>query len=174
MDPLLSQPTRRRIFDVVSAHPGASARDIQRRAQLGWGETAYHLDQLTRAGVLRRERGRGRDYYFPASMTWEDRRLLQALRSPAQRRLLLVLSETPNLTLLELHQRLGISLSTASFHLRQLLSAALVEGHRSGNVRRYRPVHPQRVAELVRGYHASFEDSLVDRFVDTWSGLFGR
>jgi predicted transcriptional regulator len=174
MDPLLAQPTRRKIFDVVSARPGASARDIQRAAGLGWGETAYHLEQLSRAGVLRRERGRGRDFYFPASMNWEDRRLLRALRSPAQRRLLLVLSRTPGLTLQELHDRLGLSVSTASFHLRQLLEAALVEAVRDGNVRRYRPVHPHRVAELVRGYQASFEDSLVDRFLDAWSGMFGR
>ncbi len=174
MDELLAQPTRRRIFDVVSAHPGASAREVQRLAGLAWGETAYHLEQLTSAGVLRRERGGRRDYYFPATMTWEDRRLLQALRSPAQRALLLLLSERPGLTLAELREVAGFSLSTTSFHLRQLLDRAVVEMYREGNARRYRVVRPERVAELVRGYRTSFEDRLVDRFVETWSGLLGR
>ncbi len=173
MDDLLAQPTRRQIFDAVSTHPGASAREVQRLAGLGWGETAYHLEQLTSAGLLRRERGARRDYYFPATMTWEDRRLFQALRSPAQRTLLLLLSGAPGLSLSELKERSGFSLSTTSFHVRQLIDRAVVEQFRDGNLRRYRAVRPMRIAELVRGYRGSFEDRLVDRFVETWSGLFG-
>jgi predicted transcriptional regulator len=174
MDESLTQPTRRKIFDVVTAYPGASARDVQRLAGLAWGETASHLDQLTRAGLVRRERGRGRDFYFVPSTNWEDRRLFQALRSPAQRRLLLVLSESPDLTLQDLRVRTGFSLSTTSFHLRQLLASGIVESRRSDNTRRYRAVRPFRVAELVRGYRESFRDGLVDRFIETWSGMFGR
>lgn len=173
MQDLLAQPTRRRIHEVVCRHPGASAREVQRLATLGWGETAYHLDQLTRGGVLRRERGGRRDYYFPAAMGWEDRRLFQALRSPAQRRILLILSERPDLTLAEVQRRSGLSLSTTSFHVRQLLDHAVLEGHRDGNVQRYRLVHRGRLAELVKGYQASFRDQLVDRFVAAWSGLLG-
>jgi predicted transcriptional regulator len=173
MDELLAQPTRRKIFEVVSKNPGSSARDVQRLARLGWGETAYHLEQLTEAGVIRRERGGRRDYYFAPAMTWEDRRLFQALRSPAQRRMLLVLSETPGLTLGELREKLGLSLSTTSFHVRQLLSYSIIEVFRTENLRRYRAVRPQRVAELVKSYQGSFEDRLVDRFVEAWSGLFG-
>ncbi|EQD31228.1 transcriptional regulator, ArsR family protein [mine drainage metagenome] len=171
MEPLLEQPTRRRIFDVVCAHPGASAREIQRYADLGWGETAYHLDQLTQAGVLRRERGGHRDYYFPGQMTWEDRRLFQALRRPAQRHILVALVDRPNLTLAEIAPAAGLGLSTASFHLRHLLAAATVEGTVAGNVRRYRALQPDRVRQLLHQYRTSFADSWIDRFVEAWSGM---
>ena len=173
MDPLLEQPTRRRIFDVVSQHPGSSGREVQRRAGLGWGETAYHLDQLTRAGVLRRERGGRRDYYFPASMTWEDRRLFQALRSDAERRILLELADRPGRTLNELTAAVGLSLSTTSFHLRLLLRQSVVEGYREGPLRRYRTGRPEKVRELLSLYRESFADRWVDRFVEAWSGLLG-
>jgi len=173
MDALLAQPTRRRIFDTVSKHPGASARDVQRLVGLGWGETAYHLDQLTRGGLLRRERGGKRDYYFAPGMGLDDRRLFQALRNSSQRRTLLLLSQTPGLSLAELRDRLNLSLSTTSFHIRQLLGYSVVEGYRSGNVRRYRALRPERIAELVKGYQDSFEDRLVERFVDGWAGLLG-
>ena len=173
MDELLAQPTRRRIHDVVCRHPGSSAREIQRTAGLAWGETAYHLDQLTKAGVLRRERGGRRDYYFPHAMGWEDRRLFQALRRPAQRHLLVALSRTPGLTLAELRAACGFSLSTTSFHLRQLLAISVVEGYREGNLRRYRVVRPTRLVELLKGYRDSFQDRLVDRFIEAWSGLLG-
>ncbi len=171
MDELLAQPTRRRIHEVVSAHPGASARDVQRHAKLAWGETAYHLDQLTRAGLLRRERGGRRDYYFRPDMTWDDRKLFLTLRSATQRQILIVLAETPGLTLPELRDRMGTSLSTVSFHLRYLLSVGVVEAVRDENRRRYRPSRPRRLAELLQKYRESFQDRLVDHFVETWSSL---
>ena len=171
MDDLLGQPTRRRIYDTVGGHPGASARDVQRLVGLAWGETAYHLEQLTKGGLLRRERGGRRDFYFRQDMTWDDRKLFLTLRSGTARRLLLLLSESPGLTLMELRDRAGISLSTASFHLRYLLAQGHVEGEREGNLRRYRAVRPARVAELLKEYQDSFQDGIVDRFVQTWSPL---
>lgn len=171
MDDLIQQPTRRRIYDVVTAHPGASARDVQRLAGLAWGETAYHLDQLTRAGALRRERGGRRDFYFRTDLTWDDRRLLRSLRSVSQRRLLLALSTSTGRTVAELGADTQLSYSTVSFHLRELVDAGVVEGFRDGNLRRYRARFPQRLGDLLKTYQESFADRLVDRFVQTWSSL---
>lgn len=171
MDDLLEQPTRRRIYGVVSEHPGASARDVQRLAGLAWGETAYHLDVMTRSGAVRRERGGRRDYYFPPETTWNDRKLLRALRSESQRRLLLELSRGQELTISELSVRSELSISTTAFHLRELVVAGLVAPVREGNLRRYRTVFPDRVTALLRTHRASFGDRLVDRFVETWSSL---
>ena len=49
---LLSLPTRRRLYEAVRRHPGVGARQLQRAAGTGWGETVYHLDRLTAAGLL--------------------------------------------------------------------------------------------------------------------------
>ncbi|MDE1882270.1 MAG: winged helix-turn-helix transcriptional regulator, partial [Euryarchaeota archaeon] len=121
MDELLQQGTRRRIFEAVRANPGISARELQRALHLGWGQTAYHLDQLTRGGALRRERAGGRDRYFPQEMTWEDRKILLFLRSPAERVLLVEMLASPGLTFAELPSRVGLSRSTVSFHLRHMI-----------------------------------------------------
>ncbi len=172
-DDVLAQPTRKRIYEIVGGHPGASAREIQRLSGLAWGETAYHLDQMIKAGVIRRERGGRRDYYFRLDMTWEDRRALLSLRSRTERQILLALVEAPGLTLAELKDRTGTSLSTASAHLRRLVGLGLVESDRAETGRQFRTVHPERVAVLVRQYQESFRDTLVDRFVDTWSELLG-
>lgn len=172
-DDVLAQPTRRRIYDVVGAHPGASAREVQRLAGLAWGETAYHLDQLIRAGILRRERGGRRDYYFRLDMTWEDRRVLLSLRSRTERMILVALVESPGLSLAELKDRTQTSLSTASSHLRRLIAQGVVESERTESTRQYRTVQPQRVTVLLRQYKESFRDRLVDRFVETWSDLLG-
>ncbi|MCI4348737.1 MAG: helix-turn-helix domain-containing protein [Thermoplasmata archaeon] len=171
MDDLLEQPTRRRIYEVVGTNPGSSARDIQRLAGLAWGETAYHLDQLTRGGAVRRERGGRRDFYFQLAIDWEDRQLLRSLRSSAQRRILLTLVTRPNLGVAELCEETGLSASTTSFHLRELLAIHAVEIARHGNLRRFRTLKPERLTQLFEAYRESFQDRLVDRFVETWSSL---
>lgn len=172
MEDVLQQGTRRRLYETVREHPGLSARELQRRLHLGWGETAYHLDQLTTAGAVRRERGGHQDYYFSPELTLEDRRILLTLRSPTERKLLLQIATEPGLTFPELGVRAGLSKSTVSFHLRRLLDLGLIEGHAGETGRRYQVPNGERVVHLVRLYQESFRDRLVDHFVDTFAALF--
>lgn len=168
---VLAQPTRRRITEYVSGHPGMSARGIQRALRLGWGETAYHLDQLVRGGAIWRERTGRRDAYFSREMPWEDRRILVVLRGGRVRYLLLELTSQPDLGFAELKRRLHVSKSTLSFHLTRLIAAGVLESFPTPEGRRYRLFRRERVAQLVRSYRESFEDRLVDRFIETWASL---
>ena len=172
MDELTQQPTRRRILDEVRERPGSSGRDVQRRLQLGWGETAYHLERLVEGGALRRERGGGRDYYFTVDVTWEDRRLFEALRSPMQRQIAMTLVRQPGRSFSELQDSLGAGKSTISYHLARLTERNEVETFHEAGVRRYRLRRPARVEQLLRSYQTTFGDELVDRFVESFSGLF--
>lgn len=171
MDDLVGQPTRRRIVADVAGHPGTSAREIQHRLGLGWGETAYHLDLLIKGEAIRRERGGRRDYYFPPEFTWEDRKLLLTLQSPTERAMLVVLAQSGGLTFVELQERVGIGKSTASFHLHQLVDRGAVESFWETDARKYRLTRPDRVKELVATYRETFGDRLVDRFVESFSVL---
>ncbi|EQD59774.1 transcriptional regulator, ArsR family protein, partial [mine drainage metagenome] len=144
---------------------------VQRALDLGWGETAYHLDQLVRHGVLRRERTGRRDSYFDREVSWEDRRILAVLRGGRVRYLLLELTSAPDLGFAELQRRLGVSKSTLSFHLTRLIAGGVVESVQGPEGRRYRLLHRDRVAQLVRSYRESFEDRLIDGFIETWSSL---
>jgi predicted transcriptional regulator len=138
---------------------------------LGWGETAYHLDQLIRGGLLHRERGGRRDYYFPADMVPLDRQLLVSMQSAVERALLVELARFPGLTFRELVTRLGIGKSTAAFHLKFLVALGVVDVEQPGALRRYHVRRPDLVLRLYRSYRDSFEDRWVDRFSSTWGGL---
>lgn len=168
---MLDLPTRRRIFDFVGEHPGSSARTVQRGVGLGWGETAYHLDQMLRAGLLHRERGGRRDYYFPPNMLPIDRQLLLSMQSAVERALLVELARFPELTFHQLVERLGIRKSTAAFHLKFLVALGLIDAEASGSLRRYRVRRPDLVLRLYRSFRDSFEEPWVDRFSSTWGGL---
>ena len=168
---MLELPTRRRIFDFVREHPGASARTIQRGVGMGWGETAYHLDQMLRHGVLHRERGGRRDYYFPAEMLAVDRQLLLCMQSAVERAILVKLARFPGLSFGELVARLGIGKSTLAFHLKFLVALAIVEVDATEATRHYRSRRPELVLRLYGSYRDSFEDRWVDRFSSAWGGL---
>ncbi|MCI4368515.1 MAG: ArsR family transcriptional regulator [Thermoplasmata archaeon] len=164
-------PPRERILEDVARHPGSSAREIQRRLELAWGETAYHLERLHRSGELRRERGGWRDFYFAVDLTFADRRIFQALRSPAQRRIVLTVSEFPGETFTHVVRRTGLGRSTASFHLNRLVELGVLSNASTGAEAGYRVKEPARIHHLLSTYAASFADELVDRFVGAFGGL---
>ena len=168
---MLDLPTRRRIFDFVREHPGSSARTVQRGVRMGWGETAYHLDQMLRAGLLHRERGGRRDYYFPADMLPIDRQLLLSMQSAIERALLVELARVPGLTFRELLERLGTGKSTVAFHLKFLVALGIVDVDVAGTSRHYRVRRPDLVLRLYGSFRDSFEDRWIDQFSSTWGGL---
>ncbi len=171
MDELGGQPTRRRILELVQERPGASGRDVQRQLGLGWGETAYHLERLVQGGRLHRERGGGRDYYFSEGVTWEDRRLFQALRSPTERQIALALLQASPRSFADLTQAVGFGKSTVSYHLARLAALRAIVPVLVDGQRRYRLERPERVGQLLRSYRTTFADRLVDEFVASFSGL---
>jgi len=168
---VLDLPARRRIYEFVGEHPGASARTVQRGLGFGWGETIYHLEQMLRAGLLHRERGGRRDYYFHSDVPPIDRQLLLVMQSPIERGLLVVMSRAPGLNFGELMARLGLGKTTTAFHLKFLVALGLVEPESSGPRRRYYVRRPDLVLRLYTSFRDSFEDQWVDRFSSTWGGL---
>jgi predicted transcriptional regulator len=171
VDSVLELPSRRRIYEFIGGHPGSSARSVQRGVGMGWGETTYHLDQLTTAGLLLRERGGRRDYYFQPSIGPVDRQLLLVMQSAVERALLVELSRFPGLGFGDLMSRLSLGKTTTAFHLKYLLALGLVNSEVAGAKRRYSVRRPDLVLRLYTSFRDSFEDLWVDRFASVWGGL---
>ncbi len=169
---LLTLSTRRLLYDAVRSRPGIGAREVQRVAGTGWGETVYHLDRLTDAGLLHRERAAHQDHYFIASVPLSDRRLLRFVRSVSARHLLVALLEVPGATVPDLSERTGLSAGRLSVHLGRLLENGMLEtGHR-GRMRTFTVVDPARVIRLLTTYRESLSDRWVEGLLETWSELF--
>ena len=172
-DELLQLPTRRRIYDAVGERPGSSARDLQRNLGLGWGATAYPLERLTRDGLLRRERSGRQHAYFHSGIHWEDRKLLIALRSPTERRVMLELVAAPGLSFAQLEGR-GMSKSTLSLHLGNLVRLGIGEPEMTPEGRRFQLSAPGRVAELATLHRELYRDRLVDHLADLWGTVYSE
>lgn len=122
---ILAQPTRAKLYETVSAHPGITVQDLADEAGSYVGAIAYHLRVLERAGyVTTRRETAGRRVFVAGArlpeaspLTKSQERILEALR-------------TESLGARELAQRLGITRQGAHFHLKILerrgyVSAAL-------------------------------------------------
>jgi len=169
---LLALDTRRRLFEAARGAPGSGAREIQRAAGTGWGETVYHLERLTEAGLLHRERSGHQDHYFAATVPLGDRRLLRLTRSRSARRVLVTLLETPSMTVPDLTLRTGLSAGRLSVHLRRMLETGIARAGRQGRYRTFEVVERERVIRVLITYRVGFADQWIDGLLDTWTDLF--
>lgn len=170
-DPLALE-TRRRLYSVVLRAQGLSGRDIQRAAGTAWGETSYHLGRLARSGLLIREKGSHRDFWFTALVPHGERLLLRQARSAATRRILVELASGGELTLPELSARCQLSLSRISVHMHRLLQTGVARSGKRQQLRTFSLADPARVARVLLEYREGFSDRVLDRLVDVWGELF--
>jgi predicted transcriptional regulator len=169
---LLALETRRRLYEAVRGAPGMGAREVQRVAGTGWGETTYHLERLTEAGLLHRESSGRQDHYFIAQVPLGDRRILALVRSPSVRRLIVTLLDSPGGTVPELVERTGMSAGRLSVHLRRLLELGVVRSGRRGRYRTFEVVDRERALALLVTYRGGFRDGWIEQILETWSELF--
>ena len=168
---LLALPTRRRVFGAVRRAPGLGAREVQRAAGTGWGETVYHLERLTDGHIVQRERSGHQDHYFAAAVPFGDRALLRLARSASARRLLVSLVESPGATVPDLSQRTGLSAGRLSVHLGRLAELGLLTTGRKGRWRTFEIADRDRILRLLVTYREGLADQWVERLLETWSEL---
>jgi len=170
-DPLALE-TRRRLYESIRRAPGIGAREVQRVAGTAWGETVYHLERLTAAGLVHREHSAHQDHYFVASVPLGDRQLLRFTRSPSARRLLGSLLERPSSTVPDLERATELSPGRISVHLRRLMETGLVRTGRQGRLRTFEVVDRERAIRLLVTYRAGIADEWLERLMATWAELF--
>lgn len=131
---VLEHPTRRRIHDAIASEPGIHFQALSRKADIGRGALEHHLRKLAAAGIVTVRRAPGFTCYFLKGTI--DRHLLHAapaLRTEGSRAVLQAVAANPGASSRDLAAALGISPSTASYHLKRLELAGLVApGEKSG------------------------------------------
>jgi predicted transcriptional regulator len=139
------------ITGYVAATPGAHFSKIRDDLKLGTGETQHHLRELTREGVIERQKDGDYSRYFPAGQFDEfEQTALGYLRRQTPRGMLVALLETPDTTAGELAARLDVSQPTVSKYAAQLEAAGLLSRED------YTVEEPEQVLLLLVRYADSF------------------
>ena len=158
----------RRIFRTVLEHPGIHMREIERRAQVGYGAVAYHLRKLEADGLIRSQTADQFKVYFAADFPKAERALAVALRSEPARKLFVSLLSLGEITHGELASVTGLGLSTVSNHARRLARAGFLTARRDGR-RTFFALADRAAVEraLIRHGH-SLGDAALDAYITVW------
>ncbi len=167
-DEVLTNTTRRQIYETVNRQPGLHLREIERRTGIPLSTLNYHLDFLVRYKLLERETGSHYTRFYAKDIDEDEKKLLTVLRQKTLRNILLELINRERMSYQELLEHLQIPASTLSFYMNKLLEADTVSLNRIGRENFYTIKNENRVARTLIVYKSSFLDSLVDNVLSTW------
>lgn len=126
-DEVLSLESRRRIHDFVRSNPGTHLREIARALRLPLGTALYHLGYLEQNDlvVVRRD-GRYKRFFVKHMLGRVEKDYVSAFHHDVPRRIAVVLLERSPRTQRELCEVVGVSRSTLSFHVNNLVSKGIL------------------------------------------------
>jgi predicted transcriptional regulator len=171
-DDPLALDTRRRIYEAIRRRPGVSGREVERATDMARGETVYHLERLTEAGLIHREPSPHQDHYFAATVPLGERTLLRLARSDSARRLMVVMLKEPDQTVPDLRAKTGLSQARISVHMRRMLETGLVQSGRAGRLRTFHIADRARAVRILVTYREGYADHWVEGLLETWAELF--
>ena len=82
--------------------------------------------------------------------------------------ILIFLIEKKKSTPLKISENTQISLSTLSWYLKQMQQKNVITQTKKGRFRIYKVREPELIIKYLVEHKASFLDTVVDRFIDTW------
>ena len=159
MTDILSLGSRKRIYEHVEANSGSHLREIGRKCDLPLGTVLYHLDRLEAEGLLvvRRD-GRYKRYFPSQGLGRKEKDHLSAFRHAVPRRIATTLIDKTAATQRELCAAIGVSRSTLSFHVNDLILRGVLRREPSRPENRY----VLEDAPLTRELLTRFRESLGD------------
>jgi predicted transcriptional regulator len=169
----LELENRRKIFCFISDKPGTHMRDILRELDMQPGLLSYHLDQLEKAGIIRSETdGYWRRYYLIEGFPMRDRKIVSLFRQSSTREIIILLLENGTMTFQQLLEKLRLSKSTLSHHMKKLTSVEkLIEQSKMERETAYTLIDPEYVMTVLSSLRNSIDDDAADRLANIWSTM---
>ncbi|MGQ0537252.1 MAG: winged helix-turn-helix transcriptional regulator [Methanobacteriota archaeon] len=138
---LLTDETRRGLYEAIKTNPGLSVKDLSERLGLGWGTALHHLNKLERRHLVVSKRfGKYKRYFMNGGAFDEHEKLaVAALKTPGTADVARVVLAVPGLSQKEVAAELGVAPSTVLWHMKRLSTAGVVDAVRDGKTVRYYP-----------------------------------
>jgi predicted transcriptional regulator len=173
---ILAVEARRKLYEFVRNNPGFHLREIARALDLSITLADYHLRFLEKHELVSASMDGEYKRYYPRSVPGaEDSRpaltdaqkgILAFLRQPVPLRVLAFLMERESASHKEMLERVPVSPSTLSHHLKKMQIAGVLE-RADGTDRGYKIAEPKTVALLMTMYELATADQ-VDTFLRVW------
>jgi len=170
-DKVLELESRRRIFELISSYPGLHFRELTRRLDMPHSSVSYHLRYLVKRDVIAEVTdGRLARYYVKGEVDRSEKRILSVLRKEIPRGIVLFLMLNPGAGHAEILENFDLAPSQLSYYLKKLMNADVIDQEKEGRSTHYTVRDEEAVAKVLISYQPTFLDSLVDAFVEAWTG----
>ncbi len=154
---------RKKIYEVVNENAGCHFREIERRSMMASGTVRYHLNYLVKKGIISESKDVNTIRYFPEGFTYSDKGMLVLLRQKSMRNILLFILTHDKCSHEQIVEKVHVSPSTVSWHLRKLENMHTIQSERKGRNTFYTVLaDKQDIINLLIAYKKSFFDAMVD------------
>lgn len=167
---ILKLELRRNVYNLVKRFSGSNFHDLERKSNIPMSTLQYHLNYLTKHGLITIQKDGNKIRYFTKQLNSQDKRILILLRQKPIRRILLLLLNNKECTQKEIIDFLKISPSTASYYISNLIKNNVLETIQSKLRIKYTlAINEEEIISLLVTYKDSFFDKLVDQTIEMWN-----
>jgi predicted transcriptional regulator len=159
---------RIRVIQAASISPGIHLRELARMLGLSLHAVRYHVESLSKSGLILCERKDGYSRIFPIGTPEADMIVYSLLRNNSARKAISALSSSQSLTNKEICEKTGLAKSTVSETVQAFIENHVAHIELSDNGVKITLLDPQRIAKLLREYELAKDSTVVDNFIDLW------
>ena len=125
---ILERDIRQRIYDFISKNQGLYLQEIITRMNIPKSTLRHHLNFLIKQDLIGTRKFYGyKRYYVCDKIGYQEKQLLDLMRSEVPRRIILWLILNEHTSQRELSKELEVHQTTIEFHLRKFLELDLIE-----------------------------------------------
>jgi predicted transcriptional regulator len=143
---------RKRLYDFIKSFPGAYFNEIIKKTGFNRGTVRYHLEVLETHNVIECYKANGKTRYFQNSFSHEekDKAIIAVLKNDMDRRIILEILNGQYISNETLVEKMGISASTISWHIKHLREQGMVRAESEGRYTTY--TIDSDYLDLIGGY----------------------
>ena len=165
--------SRKRLLGIIRKKPGIHFRELQRQADMAFGEVEYHLGVLEKTDVITKAIESYHTRYYPVDeLTSDEKEIMGLLRQEKLREILLFILSEGEAGHGDIVNRFHLLKSTATFYMDKLISGGVVEREKRGRRVVYKVMEPRTILRLMLLYREGFGDRIVKLVEGLW-GNFG-
>ena len=135
----LANLNRERLYDFIKSCPGTCYSEVIKKTGLNRGTVRYHMEVLETQNMIESYKANGKIRYFQNSFTYEekDKAVIAALKNDMDQRIILEILNGQCITNKTLVEKMGVSASTISWHIKHLKEQGIVRADTEGRYATY-------------------------------------
>ncbi|WP_164997760.1 winged helix-turn-helix transcriptional regulator [Methanolobus psychrotolerans] len=149
---MMKNSCRENVFNTIKSMPGISFSEIEREIDINRGTLRYHINIMEKEKLIESHKTKGKVSFFRNDSTYSEREktLISTFKNDINYKIISEISKCHSLNNNSLADKLGVTASTASWHVKNIKEFGIIEVNKEGKNNVY-TINPE--------YHNIIEDA---------------